>query len=201
MIRLSFGSSDQRVLSAIQAKRVAVVPALANTLDELMLELQRSIQRKLSGEVLQHHSGKALASVIKQPTVVSGTRISGRVTGGGGPAFYLRIQEVGGTRAYEILPRFKKALAFFPGGSLGAGGGIVPIRHDILRGLYTRSGSQRGSLKPGQVGTAASLGGVVVRKVIHPPLKARPTFAPSLRDMQIEIINKLRSSLTTAVRS
>jgi hypothetical protein len=201
MIQLTFGSTDRRLLESFRLKRAAVVPAMSKTLDELMLELQRSIERKLSGEVLQHRSGKAQASVIKQPTVDSGNTISGRVTGGGGPAFYLRIQELGGTRTYDIYPRFKKALAFFPGGSLGAGGGIVPLRKDILRGLYVRSGSKRGDLKANQLGNFSSFGGVVVKHVVHPPLKPRPTFRPSLMEMQSRIREKLQKSMQEALRS
>ncbi len=200
MIKVSFGGSDSRLTAALRAKSAKIEESLEVTLDQLMLALQRRVQQKLSGEVLQHRSGKALASVNKEPTVRDGSQIVGRVTGGAGPAFYLRIQEAGGTRTYDILPKYKKALAFFPGGSLGGGGGFVPLRHDILRSLYKRSGADRGSLKPSQYGAAASLGGIVVKKVVHPPLPARPSFRPSLIEMQSEIVEKLRKAALNALR-
>ncbi len=204
MIRLSFNSTDWMLRDALRTKQAKLVPALEDTLDTLMLQLQRRIQQKLSGEVLQHRSGKALASVNKEPTVREGSRIVGKVTGGAGPAFYLRIQEVGGTRTYDILPRFKKALAFFPGGSVGgsiaAGAGVVPGK-SVFRGLYARSGARRGSLKPGKVGTFGQLGGVVVKKVVHPPLPARPSFKTSLLEMQETIVARLRQSAVKALQS
>lgn len=205
MINITFNSTDKRLAAFLERKRPQIVEQLADTLDTLMLELQRRVQQKLSGEVLQHRSGKLLGSVVKEPVQVSSNRISGRVTAAGGPAFYGRIQEAGGTRQYEILPKNKKALAFFGSGSVGGAiaASNVPFTpgKSTVRGLYTRSGANRGSLKPGRLGTFGQLGGVVVRKVIHPPIVARPFMRTSLLELQGEIIEKLRAAAMRGLRA
>ena len=205
MIEITFNTTDSRLAAWLERKRPQVVGALADRLDSLMLELQKRVQQKLSGQVLEHRSGKLLGSVEKQPLDRSDTRISGRVTAAGGPAFYGRIQEKGGTRTYDILPKYKKALAFFPGGSVGGGiaSSNVPLTpgKGTVRGLYFRSGSKRGELKPGRLGTFSQLGGVVVKKVVHPPLPARPFMRPSLLELQDRIITQLREAAVQGLRA
>ena len=199
MINITFNSTDRRLLGFFQRKRPAMIKELASTMDTLMLELQQRVQQKLSGQVLEHRSGKLLGSVEKRPIQVTESAVSGRVTAAGGPAFYGRVQEKGGTRTYDILPKNKKALAFFPGGSVGGSiaGSNVPFTpgKSVVRGLYFRSGSSRGQLKRGQIGTFGQLGGSVVKKVIHPPLPARPFMRPSLLEMQAEILQKTEMAL------
>jgi len=189
----------------MKAKGPQIRERLSDKLDSLMLELQRRIQQKLSGEVLEHRSGKALGSVIKQPMSTTETRIEGRVTAGGGPAFYLVYHERGGTRQYEIVPVNKKALAFFPrgsiGGSIASSNSPMTPGKPVVRGLYFRSGSQRGALKPGRVGTFHAAGGVVVMKVIHPPLPKRPVAASSLEELNAKIIDGLRQAAVEGLRA
>ena len=121
MIRISFKpSSDARVIAAIKARGPKIVESLRVALDQSMLMLQRRIQEKLSGEVLQDRGGTLRRSIEKMPTEVRGSQIVGSVTGAGGPAFYGVYHEKGGLREYEILPGIltgksnKRALAFFP---------------------------------------------------------------------------------------
>lgn len=201
MIRLSFNSTDRRVVAALQAKGPQIEEGLVRTLDVLMLELQRLVQSKLLGVVLEHRSGKLAGSIVKEPTTHSGTSILGRVTGAAGPAFYGRIQEKGGTRSYEIKPVNAKALAFFPGGSLGGGGGITPLARSATRGLYNKSGASAGRLKASSYQKFGSFGGIVVMKVIHPPLPPRPFMRPSLYEMQDTIIARLRASVARSLSS
>lgn len=188
MIRISFNGTDARVAAAMKAKGPKIVSSLQKELDLLMFDLLRRVQQKLSGEVLQHRSGVLLGSAHKETTVLSGGTITGKVTAAGGPAFYGRIQEKGGTRSYEILPRNKKALAFTPGGGEG-------------RGMRFQLGARRGSLKPAQLGAFREGGGIVVRRVIHPPLPARPFMSTSLEEMRPTIISRLQLALGMAVRS
>jgi hypothetical protein len=201
MITISFNTSDQRVVAALAAKGQRIVRSMAEGMDEAMLALQRRVQQKLSGEVLEHRSGKLLGSVEKRPVIVDETKIEGRVSAAGGPAFYGRIQEAGGTREYDIYPVNKKALAFFPAGSVGGaiarGTGPMLPGKSTVRGLYFRSGSRRGELKESQYGTFRAMGGIVVKHVVHPPLPKRAFMVPSLREMQQEIVDKL---LKAAVR-
>ncbi len=204
MIQISFNSSDKRVAEALARRGPAVVERVADRLEGLMLELQRRVQQKLSGEVLQHRSGKALGSVIKEPIEKSGTKIVGMVKAGGGPAWYLIVQEKGGTRQYEIKPVNKKALAFFPGGSVGGAissgtGSFLPGKSTV-RGLYARSGRAGGSLKPGRLETFGRLGGIVVQKVIHPPLPVRSFMRTSLEELQGKIIEGVRQAAVQGLR-
>lgn len=94
-----------------------IIEALRTKLDALDFALQsRIVSDKLSGQVLQHRSGKLAASIRAIPTVREGTELVGSVEGGGGPAFYAKFHEYGTTRQYEIVPTNKKALAFMVGG-------------------------------------------------------------------------------------
>lgn len=200
MIRLTFNASDKRVIASLRAKAPQIEEGLVRTLDVLMLQLQKLVQSKLQGIVLQHHSGKLAGSITKEPTTRTGAGLMGRVTGAAGPAFYGRIQEKGGTRTYEIKPIHAKALAFFPQGSLGGGGGIAPLRAGIVRGLYAKSGTSRGRLKSSSYEKFGGLGGVVVTKVIHPPLPPRPFMGPSLNEMRDTIVDRLRASVAATLK-
>lgn len=52
---------------------------------------------KLQGQVLHHRSGKLGASIRIIPATIDGTMVSGTVEGAGGPAWYGRVHEYGGT--------------------------------------------------------------------------------------------------------
>lgn len=197
MIRLTFKAlSDKSVEAKIRAKGPKIVEEVTHELDLLMLELQRRVQQKLSGEVLQARSGRLLGSVNKTPTTQSGNTISGSVTAGAGPAFYGAIQEVGGTRSYEIKPVNKLALAFFPSNSLGA----TSLRIEGRR-LFYKQGKRRGTLKSGAFENFTSLGGIVVKKVIHPPLQPRPFMSSALQEMTETIISRLKLAVARGVAS
>lgn len=205
MISISFNRTDARLNAALAAKGPRIVRAIAEGMDEAMLALQRRVQEKLSGEVLEHRSGKLVGSVQHPPVEADESKILGRVTAAGGPAFYGRIQEAGGTRTYDIYPVNKLALAFFPSGSVGghisAGtGSLLPGKRSV-RGLYFRSGSKRGDLKASQYGTFGQLGGIVVKHVVHPPLPARPFMRPSLDEMQTEIVGRITRAAVKALKS
>lgn len=203
MITISFNGSDQRVVAALRAKGPKLLAAEARTLDILMLELQARIQQKLSGEVLQSHAGGGglLGTVRKQPTAISGSRVTGSVQAGGGLFWWASVHEKGGEKTYEILPGIltgksdKKALAFFPGGSAGAGFGRTAMTK-----LRFAAGKRRGSLRPGQTQAFASAGGIVVMKVIHPPLPKRSFMATSLEELRGRIIEKVYETAGVALK-
>jgi phage gpG-like protein len=79
-------------------------------------ELEARIQQKLTGEVLQTHSGALAASIFSTiGSDESDTTISVSSTG----VPYAAIQEFGGkTSAHEIIATNAKALAFRAGGDL-----------------------------------------------------------------------------------
>jgi hypothetical protein len=182
---------------------VKIREAMMVEMDRLMLELERRIQQKLSGEVLQTRRGGGglLGSVHREATKEIGNRLVGRVTAGGGLAsIYPAVQEKGGTRTYDIFPGIvtgksdKRALAFFPGGSLGAG-----ALSTQGRSLTFKLGKRRGSHRPSKIGEFGQLGGIVVRHVVHPPLPPRPFMSTSLAEMRETILERLRATLAREV--
>lgn len=120
MIRISFNTSDQRIVAALKIKAPQIISALVRKLTILMIRLQRRIvTEKLSGQVLHHRTGKLAGSIVAHPAEVRGSTISASVTGAGGSMAaggYGRVHERGGTRAYEIVPVNKQALRFMLGG-------------------------------------------------------------------------------------
>jgi hypothetical protein len=196
VIQLSFNGTDKRVELAIREKGPAVRAELNAEMGRMMLELLRRVQQKLSGEVLHVRSGKLLGSAHVEPTVSTATSIVGRVTAAAGPAFYGKFHENGGTRWYDIVPVNKKALAFFPGGSFGAGFGQTGIRQ-----LRFVQGKNRGSLRPGQYDAFAKAGGIVVMKVHHPPLPVRSFMRSSLAELRDRITRQLHAAAARGVRS
>ncbi len=203
MIRLSFDNSDQRVMLALRARGPKILAAEKRTIEELMLELQARIQRKLSGEVLQSHAGGGglLGTVRKQPTTLSGAMLHGGVQAGGGLFWWAAVHERGGEKEYEILPGAltgksdKQALAFFPAGSAGASFGRTATTK-----LRFRLGKRAGSLRPGQVKAFGAAGGIVVRKVIHPPLKRRSFMESSLEELRGRIIARVFETAAQVMR-
>jgi hypothetical protein len=196
MIEISFNGTDARLVKQLEENQERLRANVQETMTKLMLELQRRIQAKLSGEVLVPRSSNLLNSVRRLPTVVQGTRILGRVTAGAGlTGPYAAVQEYGGKTVYDIFPGSvtgkseKKALAFFPAGSAGAG----PQRLEGRR-LRFKQGTRRGSLKPSKIGEFHGLGGIVVKHVEHPPLRSRSFMRSSQAEMRDRIIAELRAA-------
>jgi phage gpG-like protein len=178
--------SDRRVPAQIRAALPVVISAIAQRITWWMLRLQQKIQgEKLQGQVLQHRSGRLAASINARPTEQTGSELVGTVEGAGGPAWYGQIHELGGQRAYEILPVNKKALAFFPAGGPANAKAIV-------RGL--RAG------KGGSIAQFAAAGGVVVKGVIHPALKQRSFMSSALQEIQDAMLADLQSAAGLSVQ-
>jgi hypothetical protein len=194
MIRISFNNSDEKLVAALQARGPQIVSAIQEELDRLMFELLRRVQAKLSGEVLHQRTGKLLSSIVKQPTIIaaSGKQIIGSVSGAGGPAFYGRFHETGTTSAYEIRPTTKQALAFFPTGSTGAWLGFQRTRFMF---------GKRGFLRPSKIGAFEAAGGIVVKKVVHPPIQQRSFMSAALEEMRAEIIARIYRAAAAAAQS
>lgn len=117
MISLTFGGTDQALIARFRAKSGQIIQALARKLMALDFQLQAKIQgEKLQGQVLNQRTGKLAASVRALPIENDPGQLSGTVQAAGGPAFYGRIQEKGGTTDYDIVPVNKQALRFMLGG-------------------------------------------------------------------------------------
>ena len=99
---------------AALAARLGAMPEqvkqeLARTVSTLSQELRETVQRKLSGEVLQRRSGR-LASSIAVDLVQNGGTIGASLSS---DVEYAAIHEYGGTiGAREVLPQAARVLAF-----------------------------------------------------------------------------------------
>jgi phage gpG-like protein len=145
MIQLSFNGSDQRIAVALRAKGPQIIQLLVSKMNALMLQLQAKIVgQKLQGQVLAHRTGKLSGSIRMIPATVDGSLITGAVEGAGGPAFYGRIHEFGGTfpinRKKEISARLdnrpRKGSATFPERSFMRTS-LEEMRQEIFTGLTT----------------------------------------------------------------
>lgn len=189
MIRASFEGTGEKVAAGLRSRGGRVEQILMRRMSILALELQKKIvTEKLQGQVLHHRSGKLAASIRALPTKKEGGFLVADVQGGGGPAFYGRIHEFGGTRSYEIRPRNKKALAFF-----GSGSGLSSGKQHILARKLSKPGHH-----PKLAGEFWMAGGVVVKSVMHPPLPMRSFMRVSLAEMRQEIINGIRQAMVDA---
>jgi hypothetical protein len=113
VIEVLFGGSDQAVIEAISAKIEEVTEAVATELDaQGALTVAYIVSEELHGQVLNQRSGKLAGSIRAIPAVVDGTSVVANVEGAGGPAWYGRLFEEGGTGPFEIVPKTAKALRF-----------------------------------------------------------------------------------------
>jgi hypothetical protein len=194
MIKLTFNGSDARLLAALRARQAPLIGALTAKMAYLMLRLQQHIvNNKLSGQVLAHRSGKLAGSVRTLPVVRSGDVLETGVTAGGGPVVYAGVHEYGGTTAYEILPKTKKALAWFPQGVFNVQGGIA-----ITRGMKQVTNLRR---RARSIGKFQRLGGIVRKKVLHhPPAIKRPFMQPAMEEFRDTIVNELGLTIRTVLR-
>lgn len=116
-ITASFNGTDEKQAQAFSHLGETFLARLMAKMNRLVLLLQaRIVGTKLSGQVLNHRTGKGAASVRVQLAKIEGQSVVAGVEAGGGPAWYLKVHEFGGTRAYTIQPVTKKALRFMMGG-------------------------------------------------------------------------------------
>lgn len=111
ILEFSFGVSSDRILARLENINTSILPAVADKMTYLMLKLQQKIVgEKLSGQILRRQSGTLANSIIALPAKIEGTTVTGEVLGAGGPAWYGRVHNYGGTKAYDIRPVDKRAL-------------------------------------------------------------------------------------------
>jgi hypothetical protein len=196
MLKLTVAvKGEAKVIADMQSKIDVMVANLRLQLNYLALKLQKKIvSEKLSGQVLAHRSGKLAGSIHAQTTKMMGDRLSVSVTGAGGPAFYGRVHEYGGTRNYLIEPKTREALAWLPNvGPLVSPYSKAGIK--VLRGMQAK-GTVRAMRAISQF---HAMGGVVVMVVHHPPLPRRPFMQPSLDEMRAEIVEQLRLTVRASL--
>lgn len=116
-ITSSFSGTDQKQAQAFAHLGETFLARLMAKMNRLVLLLQAKIVgEKLSGQVLQHRTGKLAGSIRVQLAKVEGDAVIAGVQGAGGPAFYGAVHEFGGRGPYTIQPVNKKALRFMMGG-------------------------------------------------------------------------------------
>jgi hypothetical protein len=144
------------------------------------------VTEKLSGQVLVRRSGSLARSVKRLPVTNSADVITGGVEAGGGLA-YAGVQEYGGRGWYTIRPKNKRALAFFPTTFTS-----VSLDRSTVRTVLRNIGKAGGRLRGLSRERFASLGGVVVKSVNHPPLAMRSYMRSSLAERSSYIAERFR---------
>src|ERR1700758_1241668 len=117
MFEIKFDSPTRtRLLVKLQGMSPRFVGVVTTKLRGLMFMLASKIQaEKLSGQVLKVRTGILRGSVRTLPVTVAENTISSGVASSSGPAFYGKIHEVGGSRAYQIFAVKARALQFMQG--------------------------------------------------------------------------------------
>ncbi len=116
ILNISFTTRPE-VITALQTKGTRIVQVLTVQLNKLMFMLQSYIAgQKLSGQVLKVQTGVLRASVRAIPATLEGTNILAGVESSGGPSWYGKIHEYGGSHAYSIVAVKARALRFVMGG-------------------------------------------------------------------------------------
>jgi hypothetical protein len=119
MIGVHFDSTDKLILNIIEAKIDEVGLAVKEELDEQdALTAGYIVANELHGQILKQRSGKLAGSVRMIPAAQEGSSVVGRVEAAGGPAWYGRLFEEGGTGPFDIVPKNAKALRFESGGEV-----------------------------------------------------------------------------------
>jgi hypothetical protein len=188
MIMLSFrGGTDVKIPEDLEAKRARIVASVNERTRELMAELVSRVRSKLSGEVLQTRTGKLLGSV-KTIEGMAGDRVYGYViAGGAGLGVYPDVHEYGGRDYYDIYPVNRRALAFFPTGTLGSINRIINVRY--------KGGKKKGRIRPSKYQAFKDAGGIMVRHVKHPPALERSYMRSSLEEMRQRVIDEIREAI------
>lgn len=103
MFKITYDQTDKRVVDALRAKGPRIIGAIVRKMNEFLFLLQAKIAgEKLQGQVLAHRTGKLAGSIRVSPVSgKGGSNISGAVEGAGGPAWYGKLHEDGGTFPYH----------------------------------------------------------------------------------------------------
>jgi len=114
MFKAELSKTDEETL---KNRAMNVLQEVKQQMNRELLELQSYIvTQKLAGQVLHRRSGTLADSVRVKLAEIQGATVTGSVEGAGGPAFYGKYFEEGGTSYYTIKPVRAKALAFMGGG-------------------------------------------------------------------------------------
>lgn len=176
MLKATLNNSDVRIEAALGVKSARLMEVLTAKMTVLMTRLQAKIvNEKLSGQVLSQRSGVAAGSVANPRAEVAGTSVVGILDWAGGPAWYLRLHNIGGDHEYAINP------------------------------IYSASETRklgRGTLQPHRVLHFLINGkDVFTRYVFHPPAKGRHFIEASVEEMRGQFVTGLKEALLGVMKS
>ena len=117
MFEIKFDSALRtKLIARLQGMSPRFVSVVTTKLRALMFTLQSKIvAEKLSGQVLHRRTGILAGSVHTLPVTTTGNTISSGVASSAGAAFYGKIHEQGGSRAYQVMAVRARALQFMRG--------------------------------------------------------------------------------------
>jgi hypothetical protein len=115
MLRINFVASEATI-AAFRAKGSQIVRVLQSRISLLMQQLGAQVVQRVSGQMVGVRTGKVRASITINPTVISGTRISGSVSAGGDPLAGYAVFVERGSRMHQVLASRQNFLKFVAGG-------------------------------------------------------------------------------------
>jgi hypothetical protein len=164
-----------------------IVEALTAKMDRLMILLREKVAFDTIPRFFPNGAPNIAGTVDQVPATWQGAELRGYVTAGaeslsdrtikvtlksGEEVDYAAVQEVGVAHSWIIEPFNKKALAFTLNG-----------KAQMLSTLSSGFASPQ------------SFAEIVTKKVIHPPLEARPFMRTAIEEMTPEIIAELKASV------
>lgn len=115
MLRMSWVNSEATI-AAFRKKGGLIVRVLHGKISLLMQQLGAQVVERVSGRMVGVRTGRLRASITINPTVISGTRISGSVSAGGEPLAPYAVFVEKGTRVHQVLASRQNFLKFIAGG-------------------------------------------------------------------------------------
>jgi hypothetical protein len=117
MLRINFVASEATI-EAFRKKGGLIVRVLHGKISLLMRQLGAQVVQRVSGKMLGVRSGRLRASITINPTVISGTRISGSVSAGGEPLAPYALFVERGSRVHQVLASRQNFLRFIADGKV-----------------------------------------------------------------------------------
>lgn len=205
----------ETITDSMRAKGPRIIERLTLQMTRSMIEVQSHIINETLEQFFAD-GGKGIAASIRahpvKPAKFDGSKITAEVEAGGpqttketlgGPnagkaVDYAAVQEEGVAHSWEINPvLYGIAYSTLPEVSRRARKGAGALGGDASMSLEDRRALGGGL----PLALAFEVGGetVIVRRVIHPPLRPRPFMLAGLTDMEPKIINDLKAAITSAI--
>jgi phage gpG-like protein len=137
-IQLRFEDNIKEVAGRLEQRTPAILEALRTRMNSLLVRLQSQVQLRhlsapsgFSATQLHQRSGKLISSIRVTPAEQTDTGLEGSVHGAGGPAWYGRVHEFGGSWTVPareaVRQRFSKTGKLIGAKTFGVKGGTVTM--------------------------------------------------------------------------